>query len=62
MTAALGFDGKISAEVKAQRLTRLQKLQNEHSIARNRMLLDAEEEVLVEGISKNLMRKNSRAK
>jgi len=52
MTAALRFDGKIPSEVKAQRLARLQVLQNEHGIARNRMLLNAEEEVLVEGISK----------
>jgi tRNA-2-methylthio-N6-dimethylallyladenosine synthase len=52
MTAALRLEGKISPEVKAQRLARLQVLQNEHGIARNRMLLNAEEEVLVEGISK----------
>jgi tRNA-2-methylthio-N6-dimethylallyladenosine synthase len=52
MTAALGLGGKIPAEVKTERLARLQELQNEHSIARNRMLLDTEEAVLVEGISK----------
>jgi tRNA-2-methylthio-N6-dimethylallyladenosine synthase len=52
MTAALRLEGKIPSEAKAQRLARLQVLQNEHSIARNRMLLNAEEEVLVEGISK----------
>lgn len=52
MTAALRFEGKISPEVKSERLARLQKLQNEHSTARNRMLLDTDEEVLVEGISK----------
>jgi tRNA-2-methylthio-N6-dimethylallyladenosine synthase len=52
MTAALRLEGKIPPAVKAQRLARLQVLQNEHSIARNRMLLNADEEVLVEGISK----------
>ena len=52
MTAALRFEGKISPEVKAERLARLLEIQNDYSVARNRMLLDAEEEVLVEGISK----------
>ncbi len=56
-TAALGLEGKIPPEVKAERLARLQVLQNEHSIARNRMLLNADEEVLVEGISKKDQRR-----
>lgn len=52
MTAASRFAGKISAGVKAERLARLQELQNAHSVAKNRVLLDMEEEVLIEGISK----------
>jgi len=52
MTAALRFEGKISAEVKAERFSLLQDLQNEHSLIRNRTLLNTEEEVLVEGMSK----------
>jgi tRNA-2-methylthio-N6-dimethylallyladenosine synthase len=52
MTAALRLEGKIPADVKAERLARLQKIQNEHSVGRNRMLMDTDEEVLVEGISK----------
>lgn len=52
MTAALRFEGKIPAEVKAERFSLLQELQNEHSLIRNRTLLNTEEEVLVEGISR----------
>ena len=52
MTAALRFEGKISAEVKAERFSLLQDLQNEYSLIRNRTLLNTEEEVLVEGISR----------
>jgi tRNA-2-methylthio-N6-dimethylallyladenosine synthase len=52
MTSALRFEGKIPAAVKAERFSLLQELQNEHSLIRNRTLLNTEEEVLVEGISK----------
>ena len=52
MTAAIRFEGKIPAEVKAKRFSLLQELQNEHSLIRNRTLLNTEEEVLVEGMSK----------
>jgi tRNA-2-methylthio-N6-dimethylallyladenosine synthase len=52
MTAALRFEGKIPAEVKSERFSLLQELQNEHSLIRNRTLLNTEEEVLVEGISR----------
>jgi tRNA-2-methylthio-N6-dimethylallyladenosine synthase len=52
MTAAIRFEGKIPPEVKRERLARLLEMQNEHSIGRNRTLLNTEEEVLVEGMSK----------
>ena len=52
MTAALNFTGKIPPGVKATRLALLQELQNKHSVARNSLLVDTVEEVLVEGTSK----------
>jgi tRNA-2-methylthio-N6-dimethylallyladenosine synthase len=52
-TAAVGFDGQVPEPVKSQRLQRLQDLQQEHTLTRNRMLEGRVQDVLVEGKSKN---------
>jgi len=52
-TAAVGFDGQVSEPIKSRRLQRLQALQQEHTLTRNRMLEGGLQEVLVEGVSKN---------
>ncbi len=55
-TAALRFEGKIDEEIKGQRLTILQKLQDRHTLERNKALEGRLQEVLVEGHSKNSVR------
>lgn len=52
-TAAVGFDGQVPEEVKSERLQRLQTLQQEDTLRRNRMLEGSVQKVLVEGRSKN---------
>jgi tRNA-2-methylthio-N6-dimethylallyladenosine synthase len=56
-TAATRFDGKISPEVKGERLKILQAVQMEHSLEKNRTLLGRSEEILVEGVSKKDVRR-----
>ncbi len=52
-TAAAAYPEKVAEPVKRERLQRLQHLQDEHTLARNRELVGCTEEVLVEGRSKN---------
>jgi tRNA-2-methylthio-N6-dimethylallyladenosine synthase len=52
-TAAVGFDRQVPENVKSERLQRLQALQQEHILKRNRMLEGRVQDVLVEGKSKN---------
>lgn len=52
-TAAASYPEKVAEPVKRERLQRLQHLQDEHTLARNRALVGCTEEVLVEGRSKN---------
>lgn len=52
-TAAVGFDRQVPEKVKSVRLERLQALQQEHTLKRNRMLEGTLQDVLVEGKSKN---------
>jgi tRNA-2-methylthio-N6-dimethylallyladenosine synthase len=52
-TAAAGFDRRVPEKVKSERLQRLQALQEEHTLKRNRILEGRAQDVLVEGISKN---------
>lgn len=51
-TASEGYDGKITEEVKQDRLSRLQSLQREHSLEKNRSLEGKKVDVLVEGVGK----------
>ncbi|MDO9515232.1 MAG: tRNA (N6-isopentenyl adenosine(37)-C2)-methylthiotransferase MiaB [Syntrophales bacterium] len=51
-TASEGYEGKVEETVKQERLSRLQSLQERHSLERNRYLEGRVEEVLVEGASK----------
>jgi tRNA-2-methylthio-N6-dimethylallyladenosine synthase len=52
-TSAVGMDGIVGADRKGERLQRLQALQSEHTLQRNRAYIGCREAVLVEGISKN---------
>ena len=52
-TAAAGFDRQVPENVKSERLQRLQALQQEHTLKRNRMLEGSVQDILVEGKSKN---------
>ncbi len=52
-TASEGYDGKVEETVKQERLSRLQSLQERHSLEKNRYLEGRVEDVLVEGVSKN---------
>jgi tRNA-2-methylthio-N6-dimethylallyladenosine synthase len=52
-TRAVGFDRQVPEKVKAERLQQLQALQQEHTLARHRMLEGRVQDVLVEGKSKN---------
>jgi len=52
-TASEGYDGKVEEGVKQERLSRLQSLQERHSLEKNRYLEGSVEDVLVEGVSKN---------
>ena len=52
-TASEGYDGKVEEAVKHERLSRLQSLQEEHSLEKNRYIEGRVEDVLVEGVSKN---------
>jgi tRNA-2-methylthio-N6-dimethylallyladenosine synthase len=47
------MDGIVGADRKGERLQRLQALQSEHTLQRNRAYIGCREAVLVEGISKN---------
>lgn len=51
-TAALGFDGHVPEQIKAERLKILQALQEEHTLEKNRVLIGSIQEVLVEGRSR----------
>lgn len=52
-TAAERLDDKIPESVKRDRLMKVQKLQERHTLERNRALKGSVEDVLVEGLSKN---------
>ncbi|MDD5723270.1 MAG: tRNA (N6-isopentenyl adenosine(37)-C2)-methylthiotransferase MiaB [Syntrophales bacterium] len=52
-TASEGYDGKVEETVKQERLSRLQAIQERHSLEKNRYLEGSVKDVLVEGISKN---------
>jgi len=52
-TDAEGYEGKISEEAKQERLSRLQALQREHSLEKNRFLEGKNVDVLVEGTGKS---------
>jgi tRNA-2-methylthio-N6-dimethylallyladenosine synthase len=52
-TAAVGFDRQVPEKVKSERLQRLQALQQEHTLKRNRTLEGRVKDVMVEGKSKN---------
>ncbi len=52
-TAALKMSGKVSEPLKLERLRILQSLQEEHTLERNNLMVGRQEEVLVEGLSKN---------
>jgi tRNA-2-methylthio-N6-dimethylallyladenosine synthase len=52
-TAAIGMDRPVSEGVKRERLRRLQALQAEHTLEKNRFCVGSREEVLVEGPSRN---------
>jgi tRNA-2-methylthio-N6-dimethylallyladenosine synthase len=52
-TAAVAMDGEVGAARKRERLQRLQALQAEHTLQRNRDNLGRTEAVLVEGVSRN---------
>jgi len=52
MTRATDFEGKISSEVKRERLKILQEIQEGYSLKKNRVMADKVEEVLVDGVSK----------
>jgi tRNA-2-methylthio-N6-dimethylallyladenosine synthase len=51
-TAAISMDGHVSEKIKAERLQTLQKLQEEHTLGKNRALIGNIEDVLVEGRSR----------
>jgi tRNA-2-methylthio-N6-dimethylallyladenosine synthase len=51
-TRAAGFPGQLPEEVKAERLARLQDLQDELTLAAHQRLVGQVQEVLVEGVSK----------
>jgi tRNA-2-methylthio-N6-dimethylallyladenosine synthase len=51
-TASERYEGKVAEAVKQERLYRLQSLQQEHTLEKNRSLEGRIEDVLVEGISK----------
>jgi len=55
-TAAVGLDGKVSAEEKRRRLIELQALQDRHTQEKNSALVGRTVEVLVEGTSRNTPR------
>jgi tRNA-2-methylthio-N6-dimethylallyladenosine synthase len=52
-TAAAGMDGQVCGRMKQERLKRLQELQKEHTLEKNRACVQRLEEVLVEGSSRN---------
>ena len=52
MTHANRFKGKVSSDVKRERLKILQEAQNEYSLDKNKSVVDKIEKVLVEGVSK----------
>lgn len=52
MTHANRFKGKVSSNVKRERLKILQEAQNEYSLEKNKSVVDRIEEALVEGVSK----------
>jgi len=51
--ASAGYDGKVVEDVKRERLAVLQKLQESYTLEKNRALVGKEEELLIEGASKN---------
>jgi tRNA-2-methylthio-N6-dimethylallyladenosine synthase len=51
--ASAGYSDKVGENVKSERLSFLQKLQESHTLEKNRALNGKEEEVLIEGASKN---------
>jgi tRNA-2-methylthio-N6-dimethylallyladenosine synthase len=51
-TAANRFDDKVPPDIKGERLIKLQTVQVEHSLEKNRELIGSVEEILVEGASK----------
>ncbi|MDX1777954.1 MAG: tRNA (N6-isopentenyl adenosine(37)-C2)-methylthiotransferase MiaB [Thermodesulfobacteriota bacterium] len=51
-TAANRFGDKVPPDIKGERLIKLQAMQEEHSLERNRALVGSLEEILVEGVSK----------
>ncbi|MBN1626362.1 MAG: tRNA (N6-isopentenyl adenosine(37)-C2)-methylthiotransferase MiaB [Deltaproteobacteria bacterium] len=53
-TSAEKMDNKISDEIKLSRLNKLQGLQKEITLKKNKMLEGKEEEILVEGLSKKM--------
>jgi len=52
MTRANRLEGKVSSEIKRERLKILQETQKEYSLEKNKLMIDKIEEVLVEGVSK----------
>jgi len=52
-TAAVRMDGKVREPVKLDRLQRLQALQEQHTLERNKAMEGRREDILVEGLSKN---------
>jgi len=52
MTASTRFEGKVSSEVKRERLTVLQEVQRKYNLKKNKAVVNRVEEILVEGESK----------
>ncbi len=52
-TAASNFENKIESKVKSERLSILQELQKKHTLERNRIFEGIDQDILVEGRSKN---------
>jgi tRNA-2-methylthio-N6-dimethylallyladenosine synthase len=51
--ASAGYNDKVGEDVKSERLAILQKLQESHTLEKNRAFVGKEEEVLIEGASRN---------